>query len=113
MATRLNAQLWVDSTAAHAKSFYWWRKILAGRAACESGHHGRVAFFEWCSDDDADPGDPATWWSCSPALGITITEAFLAGEWERAQRKGQEGIDTFRRAYLNQWPEVPLLEEAT
>jgi hypothetical protein len=46
-----------------------------------------------------------------PALGITIPEEFIRGEWERAQRKGQEGINTFRRAYLNQWPDVPILDD--
>ena len=111
MATRTNAQLWVISTAGDARSKYLWRKVLAGRAAHEKGTHGRVASFEWSAHEDADPADPATWWTCMPALGHTIDEAFIAGEWDRAQRKGQEGIDTFRRAYLNQWPEVPVLDD--
>lgn len=112
-ATRHNAQIWVLSTAGDARSVYLWRKVLAGRAACESGDHGRVAYFEWSAEDDADPSDPETWRSCSPALGYTIEETFIQGEWDRAQRKGQEGVDTFRRAYLNQWPEVPVLTEAS
>jgi hypothetical protein len=111
MATRKNAQLWVISTAGHARSKYLYRKVLAGRAACESGQHGRVCYIEFSAPEDADPGDPVTWWACMPALGITITEAFIRGEWERAQRKGQEGINTFLRAYLNQWPEIPVLED--
>lgn len=111
MATRTNAQLWVISTAGDGRSKYLWRKVLAGRAACESGEHGRVAYLEFSAPDDADPGDPDVWWSCMPALGITIPEEFIQGEWERAQRKGQEGVDTFRRAYLNQWPEVPILDD--
>ena len=113
-ATRVNAKLGIWSTAGDALSKYLWRKVLAGRSACESGEHGRVAYFEWSAPEDADPGDPATWRGCMPALGITIPEEFIQGEWERAQRKGQEGIDTFRRACLNQWPEVPILgDEAT
>lgn len=111
MATRMNAQLWVISTAGDATSKYLWRKIVAGRAASLSGQHGSVCFADYSAADDADPGDPATWWSCMPALGHTVTEAFVASEWERAQRKGQEGIDSFRRAYLNQWPEIPILED--
>jgi phage terminase large subunit-like protein len=112
-ATRTNAQLWVISTAGDSRSKYWYRKIVAGRAAHESGVHGRTAFFEWSAPDDADPGDPEVWITCSPALGHTISVDFIRGEWDRAQRKGQEGIDTFRRAYLNQWPEIPILDEAT
>jgi phage terminase large subunit-like protein len=113
MATRPRHQLVVLSTAGDAQSFYLWRKVLAGRNACETGNHGRTAYFEWSAPDDADPSDPETWRSCSPALGITITERFLEGQWEKALRGGQEGINKFRRSYLNQWPEIPVLDEAT
>jgi hypothetical protein len=109
MATRRSAQLWVISTAGDAKSKYLYRKVLAGRSASESGAHGKVCYAEYSAPEDADPGDPVTWWGCMPALGHTIAEDFIHGEWERAQRKGQEGIDMFLRAYLNLWPEVPNL----
>lgn len=112
MATRRNAQLWVTSTAGDARSAYLWRKVVAGRAAHEAGQHGNVCYIEYSADDDADPGDPAVWWGCMPALGVTISEDFIRGEWERAQRKGQEGVDTFRRAYLNQWPQIPVLGDS-
>jgi hypothetical protein len=111
MATRRNAQLWVISTAGDARSKYLYRKVIAGRAASEADEHGSVCYVEYSAPEDADPGDPATWRTCMPALGITIDEEFIRGEWERAQRKGPEGIDTFRRAYLNQWPDVPVLDD--
>jgi len=110
-ATRTDAQLWVFSTAGDEKSKYLWRKVKSGREACDSGDHGKVAYFEWSAADDADPSDPAVWRSCSPALGFTIDESFLSAEWDRALRKGQEGIDLFRRAYLNQWPVIPVLDD--
>lgn len=110
-ATRHCRRLRVKSTAGDARSKYWYRKILAGRRACETGRHGRTAFFEWSAPDDADPADPAVWAACSPALGLTIPLEFLQSQWEKAVRKGQAGIDTFRRAYLNQWPEVPVLDD--
>lgn len=110
-ATRVDAQIWVPSTAGDVRSKYLWRKVKAGREAAATGEHGRVAYFEWSAPEDADPSDPSVWRMCSPALGLTIAERFLEGEWERACRKGQEGIDTFRRAFLNQWPEVPVLDE--
>jgi hypothetical protein len=109
MSTRRNAQLWVISTAGDAQSAYLYRKVLGGRSAAESDKHGNVCYTEYSAPDDADPGDPAVWWSCMPALGLTVPEDFIRGEWDRAQRKGQEGINMFRRAYLNQWPEVPDL----
>lgn len=112
MATRANRQIWVVSTAGDSRSAYLWRKVIAGRRASESGEHGRTAYFEWSAEDDADPGDPATWWTCSPSLGLTQPLRFLQGEWEKAQRDGEEGIDRFRRSYLNVWPEVPVLDDA-
>lgn len=100
------------STAGDATSYWMWRKMAAGRQAVEDPT-ARVAYFEYSAADDADPGDPATWILCSPALGITIDIEYLHGLWDEAQREGPEAIDGFRRAYLNQWPEVPVLEELT
>jgi phage terminase large subunit-like protein len=111
MATRKNAQLWVISTAGDGRSLYLWRKVLAGRAAHEAGQHGRTCYVEYSAPEDADPGNLGVWHGCMPALGITISEDFIRGEWERALRKGPEGIDMFRRAYLNQWPVIPQLPE--
>lgn len=110
MITRPSRQVWVVSTAGDAESYYWWQKISAGRVACENNSHGRTAFFEWSADDDADPGDEAVWRSTIPALGHTITLQAIREEWETAQRDGIDGINLFRRAYLNQWPEIPVLE---
>lgn len=111
MATRRNSQIWVISTAGDAQSKYLYRKVLAGRKATEGGSHGKVCYIEHSAPEDADPADPATWWGCMPALGHTVTEEFVRGEWDRALRKGQEGINTFLRAYLNLWPDVPDLSD--
>jgi hypothetical protein len=113
--TRENAQMWVLSTPGKEKAYYLWRKVLAGRQACETGNHGRVAYFEWSApdevDDEAGWGDPDVWRACMPALGHTIGLDKVQSEWDRARRGGQEGIDTFRRAYLAQWPVIPVLPE--
>jgi hypothetical protein len=111
MITRFNRQLWVLSTAGDEHSAYLYRKVLAGRAATETGRHGSVCYLEFSAEDDADPGDPRTWRRCMPALGITVDEETIRREWETAVRGGQKGIDTFRRSYLNQWPKIPMLDE--
>lgn len=117
MATRRDAQLWVISSAGDERSTYLWRKVLAGRAACEAfaagdrEAFGRTAYFEWSAPDELDPGDRRTWWAACPALGFTIGERFLASKWEKALMGGREGIDRFRRSYLSQWPEVPVLND--
>lgn len=109
MATRHSPQLWRLSAAGDAKSAVLWRKVLAGRAACERGEHGKTAYFEWSADDDDDPSDPAVWARAHPALGLTVREAFLRGKWEAAVRDGSRGVAKFRRSYLGQWPDKPLL----
>jgi hypothetical protein len=98
MITRGAAQLWVVSTAGDTTSFPLKAKVDRGRERALAGQHGRIAYFEWSVDDDADADDPATWWSCMPALGHTVTEAAVL-----AEREGDMPDDQFRRAYLNQW----------
>lgn len=97
MVTRPSPQFWITSTAGTPASLYLRRKVDEGRAAVEAGLDHGMAYFEWSADPDADPRDPATWWSCMPALGHTVTEETIAGE--------ITGMDPaeFARAYLNMW----------
>jgi phage terminase large subunit-like protein len=97
MQTRHDAQLWIVSTAGTPASTYLRDKVDAGRAMIDAGHAGRTAYFEWSAPDDAPSDDPATWWSCMPALGVTVDEATV-----QAARESMPD-DEFRRAFLNQW----------
>jgi hypothetical protein len=98
MVTRPDAQLWVVSTAGTYRSAYLRGKVERGRARAATAARSGVAYFEWSARDGADPADPATWWSCMPALGRTITQARIAAEFERLD------LADFCRAYLNLWP---------
>lgn len=117
MITRPNTQLAIVSTAGWVDaSPYLWAKVRHGRQhVADDVRHG-VAYFEWSAPEDADPLDPAVWWGCMPALGVErsdgsgITEAKIAGELE-AFLGSPEGLNGFRRAYLNQW--VPKAAPAT
>jgi len=111
LATRFNAQLWVQSTAGDVTSKYLWRKVLAGRDACRTGNHGRVAYFEWSLPDDCDIDDEDVWWEYMPALGRTITPEFVRSRLEAARRDPDKGEAAWRRAYGNQWPNPPRLDE--
>jgi len=114
MITRRNKQFFVLSTAGHSRSFYLWRKVLAGRRMIEAGAEAPVAYFEWGAPMDADPHDPKTWQMANPAFGMTISEHALAAEHARLlQRGGDGGLRQFRRAHLNQWVDEPVLEDAT
>jgi hypothetical protein len=96
MATKPAAQLLVVSTMGTDASTYLNRKIDAGRTAVglDVGHG--IAYFEWSAEDDADIDDPATWWGCMPALGLTIDESVV----RHARQTMSDG--DFRRAMLNQ-----------
>ncbi len=100
MLTRPAGQIWVVSTAGTEFSAYFRGKVDEGRARCEMGVTGTSAYFGWSAADDADPGDPATWWRCMPALGRTITVETVAADFETME------LSEFRRACLCQWPEV-------
>ncbi|MBX6382175.1 MAG: terminase [Microbispora sp.] len=112
MITRPQPQLWYLSTAGTRRSLYLKGKVEAGRARCEAGVTEAACYFEWSAPNDADPGDPATWRACMPALGYTVTEAAVRAEFETMK------LSEFRRAYLNQWQDdVPnewqVIPEAT
>lgn len=96
--TVADAQILNISTAGTDKSPFLRRKVDAGRAAVAEGATAGTAYFEWSADENADLYDPATWWSCMPALGYTITEATVRQELPPANTE-----DAFRRSMLNLW----------
>ena len=103
MITRPQPQLYIFSTAGDETSAYLRAKVDAGRERAEAGLAESTAYIEYSAPDDADPADPATWWSCMPALGIMrpdgtgITEDAIAADFATMD------LAEFRRAYLNQW----------
>jgi len=97
MQTRRDAQILGLSTAGTEASAFLKRKIDAGRKAVDSGLRESIAYFEWAADPLADPDDPATWYSCMPALGYTVDEAAI----RHARLTMADG--EFRRSFLNQW----------
>lgn len=113
MITRTDpgSQLWVVSTAGTPEdSPYLWDKVTKYRQVVGAGLNHSVCYFEWSAEDDLDPADPATWWSCMPALGHTQTVEAIQSELE-----GMASLSEFERAYLNRWktastdPVIPLV----
>ncbi len=100
MMTIPGAQLWVVSTAGTEFSAYFRGKVDDGRAMAELGAADTAAYFGYSAPDDADPADPATWYGCMPALGITVSEETVRADFATMP------LAEFRRAYLCQWPEV-------
>jgi hypothetical protein len=96
MVTRPAAQILTSSTMGTEESIPLNRKIEQGRLAVGADTRSGIAYFEWSADPAADPDDPATWWSCMPALGHTVTEEVI----RHARMSMTDG--EFRRAFLNQ-----------
>lgn len=95
MTTVTSAQMLTASTAGTVDSVAWNTKVTLGRSMVEQRRTSGTAYFEWSADPEADPGDPATWWSCMPALGRTVGLPAI----EHAY--GTMALDEFKRAYLN------------
>lgn len=88
MLTRDQPQLWLMSMvpgptrAKSISSAYLRKKMSIGRAQVKAGLATDTAYFEYSAEEGLDPGDPATWWSCMPALGHTIPEAAVRSDFE-------------------------------
>jgi phage terminase large subunit-like protein len=98
------AQLWIISTVGVQGESEWFHSwVDAGRAAVEAGtcEEDRICFVDYSAPDDADPGDPAVWRACMPALGATIDESTVAAEYREAMLL-PDGLAGFRRQALNQ-----------
>jgi hypothetical protein len=103
MITRRNTQKWIISTAGwEDASPFLKQKVEHGRELLAAGEPSRIAYFEWSAPQEADPFDPVVWRGCMPALGLTIEEDAIAAELALAEAS-EEGVNGFRRAYLNQW----------
>ncbi len=68
MATKLNGQLLLTSTAGTERSTYWASKVASGRTVAEGGIDAGLAYFEWSAAPGSDMTDPATWHDCMPAM---------------------------------------------
>lgn len=105
MLTQANRQLWLCSMVPGASraqgndSMYLRQKMRAGRKLVEQGNTSGIAYFEWSAEAGLDPSDPATWWSCMPALGHTIGEANVKADFESMD------IVDFCAEYLGWWPQ--------
>lgn len=95
MITKPDAQLWVVSTQGTDASHYLNRKCEQGRDAVLEDSGRGICYLEFSASPDDDPGDPATWWSCMPALGHTISEEAVSHMFQTMS------LPEFRRSALN------------
>ena len=102
LITVRGAQKWVLSAAGDSDSVPLWAKVESGRARCQAGIHGRIAYFEYSAPTDADRDDPLTWLACHPAIGYTIDLEAIQAERDSFDSSGTP--EEFDRAYMGWWP---------
>jgi hypothetical protein len=103
MVTRPQPQFWVVSTAGTpAGSPYLLEKVERGRALANAGVDTAACYFEWSAGEDSDPGDEATWWSCMPALGHTVSVQSVRSDFRAMD------VNEFQRSHLNKWTVAKL-----
>lgn len=76
LSARPNPQLWYTSSAPMSTS----TQLHAVRRRAIDGTSPRLAYAEWSRDPTLDRRDPVAWAQANPALGIRISEEFIAGE---------------------------------
>lgn len=108
MLTRPWRQMWVVSMIPGPKRrapgqwAYLRSKMEKGRARVEAGIRKGICYIEFSAEPGMDPGDPATWWSCMPALGRTIPESAVASDFDN----GDFSLADFEAEYLGWEPKV-------
>lgn len=81
LSARPNPQLVYASSAPMATStFLHSVRARAMTAIKENDTSGRLAYLEWSAVPEDDISDPAVWRKANPALGIRISEEFVASE---------------------------------
>jgi hypothetical protein len=101
-------QLWVTSMipgisrAAPGTWSYLAGKRRVGRELVAAGVKSGVALFDFTAAEDADPDDPATWFSCMPGLGRTVGLEVVAADHATWTAEGN-AVD-FQAEYLGWAP---------
>lgn len=103
MQTRIQAQLWIVSTAGDRRSIFLRSKVDAGRELSQRGQNRGLCYFEWSAEEGDDPSSVDTWKKCMPALkhagnpqGTTVIDT-VATDYSSME------LPEFKRAYLNLW----------
>jgi hypothetical protein len=96
LSARDNPQVWYTSSAPMATS----EQLHAVRRRALEGSDAALAYLEWSTPDDANVADPAAWAMSNPALGIRISEDYIAKELDALP------LGEFRRERLS-IPDMP------
>jgi hypothetical protein len=95
LSTRPNPQVIYTGTVDDAAT-----QLRGLRERALAGGDMSLAYMEWSAPDDADPADPAAWAQSNPALGIRISEEFIAREYAAMSND----LDWFKQERLSIWP---------
>lgn len=95
-----NPQVWFTSSAGMPNS-----DLLAGlREQGMNKTAERLAYFEWSTDDDADPLDKEAWYQANPGLGYRISEQYIQDEYDTFM--AANAVEEFKRERLGIWAKL-------
>jgi len=95
LSTRPNPQVIYTGTVDDAAT-----QLRGLRERALAGGDASLCYLEWSADEDADPGDPAAWAQANPAMGIRISQEFVAREYAAMAND----LDWFKQERLSIWP---------
>jgi len=86
LSARPNPQIWYTSSAPKTSSEVLHNLCRRGR----EGQSARLLFAGWGVERTDDPADTANWFKANPALGLRITEEFVAAEFDAMRSMPEE-----------------------
>jgi hypothetical protein len=86
LSARPNPQVWYTSSAPKISSEVLHNLCRRGR----EGQSSRLLFAGWGVERTDDPADTANWFKANPALGIRISEEFVAAEFDAMRSMPEE-----------------------
>jgi len=103
MGARRQPLLLMLTTAGYDRTSICWEQHEHARQVAEGiVQDDALLPLIFAAESEADWTKPETWHKANPNLGVTVTEAFLKDECDRALSTPAYQ-NTFRRLYLNQW----------
>lgn len=98
LSARENPQIWY-ATSTPAEVDENSEQVRKARVRALGESPGRLAWLEWSCPADVDAGSPVEWARANPAVGIRVSEEFIAAERDALPDAG------FRVERLGIWPE--------
>jgi hypothetical protein len=97
-------QIWFAGSAVDQETMANALVLARVREAGIAGTNGRLAFFEWSAEDDADPGDWGARCQANPSLGYQIAPEYVEMEFQSPSMSPRQFMN--ERMGVGDWPDT-------